>query len=155
MADFCHSCALDTFGECIGDLAGLSTPEDTTAHRYIFTMCEGCGPIYVDHTGCRVADPSDGQHRATPATPRILNKRSDVIPSGAIYIGRGSPWGNPFVIGRDGTRDEVIAKHEAWIASQPRLLARLPELQGRDLVCFCAPRCCHGDTLRRMACETV
>jgi hypothetical protein len=27
-----------------------------------------------------------------------------------VYVGRPSKWGNPFVIGRDGTRDEVIAK---------------------------------------------
>src|SRR4051794_17127713 len=40
-----------------------------------------------------------------------------------VYIGRAGrgrtavecPWGNPFVIGRDGTRDEVIAKYEAWV----------------------------------------
>ncbi len=58
MADFCRSCALDIFGECIGDLAGLSTPEDTAAHRYAFAICEGCGPIHVDHAGCWVADPT-------------------------------------------------------------------------------------------------
>ena len=91
--------------------------------------------------------------------PRVLNKQSHGIPQGAIYIGRGSPWGNRFVIGRDGTRDEVCDKYEAWLATQPGLLARLPSLQGRDLVCFCVPRRCHGDTLRRLAnpqpCEAV
>jgi hypothetical protein len=40
---------------------------------------------------------------------RVLNKRTDTH-DGAVYIGRGSKWGNPFVIGRDGTRAEVIAK---------------------------------------------
>lgn len=83
--------------------------------------------------------------------PRILNKHIHGTPAGAIYIGRGSPWGNPFVIGRDGTRDEVIAKYNAWIATQPQLLARLPELRGRELVCFCFPKRCHGETLRRLA----
>ena len=93
-------------------------------------------------------------------SPRVLNKHTHGIPGGAIYIGRGSPWGNRFVIGRDGTRDEVCEQYEAWLATQPGLLARLPSLQGRDLVCFCAPRRCHGDTLRRLAnpqlaCETA
>jgi hypothetical protein len=60
-------------------------------------------------------------------------------------------WGNPFVIGRDGTRDEVIAKYHEWIACQPNLLARLEELRGKDLVCFCAPRLCHGDILLELA----
>jgi len=27
-----------------------------------------------------------------------------------VYIGRPSKWGNPFVIGRDGSRADVIAK---------------------------------------------
>lgn len=32
-----------------------------------------------------------------------------------VYIGRPSKWGNPFVIGKDGTREEVIAKYAEWI----------------------------------------
>lgn len=64
-----------------------------------------------------------------------------------IYIGRPSPWGNPFVIGRDGTRAEVVEKYRKYIKSAPRLLARLPELKGKRLGCFCAPRPCHGDVL--------
>lgn len=28
-----------------------------------------------------------------------------------VYIGRGSPWGNPFVIGKDGDRKECIDKY--------------------------------------------
>ena len=84
-------------------------------------------------------------------TPRILNKHTHGIPQKAAYIGRGSPWGNPFRIGPDGTRNEVCDKYTAWIETQPRLLARLPELRGRNLVCFCAPQRCHGETLRRLA----
>jgi hypothetical protein len=29
-----------------------------------------------------------------------------------------SKWGNPFVIGNDGTREQVIAKYEAWLQTQ-------------------------------------
>ncbi len=69
-----------------------------------------------------------------------------------VYIGRGGPWGNRFVIGRDGTREEVIAKHAEWLKTQPDLLARLPELKGKRLGCFCAPyHACHGDTLAALA----
>ena len=64
-----------------------------------------------------------------------------------VYIGRPSPWGNPFVIGRDGTRAEVVAKYRDWILSQPELLAQLPTLRGRTLGCWCAPQACHGDVL--------
>lgn len=38
-----------------------------------------------------------------------------------VNIMRPSKWGNPFVIGRDGTRDEVIDKFEKWIQTQPEL----------------------------------
>ena len=63
-----------------------------------------------------------------------------------VYIGRPSKWGNPFPGARYG-RTEAIARHKAWIATQPELLAALPELRGKLLVCFCAPLACHGDTL--------
>jgi len=42
--------------------------------------------------------------------PKVLNKYKDGVPAGAVYIGRPSKWGNPFVIGKDGDREEVIAK---------------------------------------------
>jgi len=82
---------------------------------------------------------------------RVLNKRVVGIPNGAAYIGRGSSWGNPFVIGRDGDRATVIARYERWLADQHHLLRALDELRGRDLVCFCAPQPCHGDILIRLA----
>ena len=48
-----------------------------------------------------------------------------------LYIGRPSKWGNPFVIGRDGSRADVIAKYRAWIVAQPALMNALDELRGR------------------------
>lgn len=68
-----------------------------------------------------------------------------------VYIGRPSVWGNPYHIGIDGTRREVIAKYEDWIKTRPELLARLPELKGKALGCFCSPLPCHGDVLARLA----
>ncbi len=68
-----------------------------------------------------------------------------------VYIGRPSKWGNPFVIGRDGTRAAVIAKYRAWVVAQPALMSALDELRGRDLVCWCAPLACHGDVLIDLA----
>ena len=70
---------------------------------------------------------------------KVLNKRVNGVPAGAVYIGRGSKWGNPFRIGPDGDRAAVIAKHERWLADQHNLLRALDKLRGRDLVCFCAP----------------
>ncbi|MCJ7624981.1 MAG: DUF4326 domain-containing protein [Anaerolineaceae bacterium] len=71
-----------------------------------------------------------------------------------IYIGRPSKWGNPFEIGKDGTRDEVIQKYKVWIKEQPLLLNNLGELKGKRIACWCAPLPCHGDVLAEMADET-
>jgi Domain of unknown function (DUF4326) len=76
------------------------------------------------------------------------------FPIGSIYIGRPSKWGNPFEIGKNGTREEVVAKYEEWINTQPDLIAAVKkELAGKDLLCFCAPKACHGDVLLKIANE--
>jgi len=64
-----------------------------------------------------------------------------------VYIGRGSKWGNPFSIGRDGTRAEVIEKYRRYLELSPKLLADLHQLKGKRLGCFCKPMGCHGDVL--------
>ena len=66
-----------------------------------------------------------------------------------------SKWANPFVIGKDGTREEVIAKYRAYITSQPDLMAALPELLDKTLVCWCAPEACHCDILKELAEGTI
>jgi hypothetical protein len=68
-----------------------------------------------------------------------------------VYIGRPSKWGNPFVIGKDGGRREVIHKYEVWLRQQPTLMSALPELKGQRLGCWCAPQFCHGHVLARLA----
>jgi len=84
--------------------------------------------------------------------PKVLNKYKNPIPSGMVYIGRPSKWGNPFVIGRDGDRETVIAKYKVWLETQPNLTdAARRELGGKNLVCFCAPLPCHGDVLLEIA----
>ncbi len=67
------------------------------------------------------------------------------------YIGRPSVWGNPFEIGKDGSREEVVAKYREWILTQPELLELLPLLRGKVLGCWCAPKACHGDVLMELA----
>lgn len=88
--------------------------------------------------------------------PDLYNRRGgvDSYPCWAVYIGRPSQWGNPFNIGRDGTRAQVIEKFERWLRSKPKLLAAVrAELRGKDLLCWCAPLPCHGDVLLRIANE--
>jgi len=84
--------------------------------------------------------------------PRVLNKHKDKLTERAIYIGRPSKWGNPFAIGKHGTREEVVVKYRAWLSGNSELMeSARKELKGRDLVCFCAPLMCHGDVLLEIA----
>ncbi|WP_342423156.1 DUF4326 domain-containing protein [Paenibacillus sp. FSL E2-0178] len=84
--------------------------------------------------------------------PRAVNKHHKIPYD--VYIGRGSIWGNPFVIGKDGDRNEVICKHAEWILTQPHLMSKVNELKGKTLCCYCLPKPCHGDTLIKLADET-
>jgi len=98
---------------------------------------------------------------------KILNIHVSGWVPGAIYIGRkkksGEHFGNPFEIGKDGTRDEVCDMFEAWLAGkafkrvEPErrqwILDNLSMLANKKLLCFCAPLRCHGETLRRLAKE--
>jgi len=66
-----------------------------------------------------------------------------------VYIGRGTKWGNPYAIGVDGDRDEVIRKYKYDFErgflkfSKEEVL----ELKGKILGCHCKPAACHGDVL--------
>jgi len=92
--------------------------------------------------------------------PKVLNKRTDTIPSEAVYVGRPSKWGNPYQIGISGTRGEVIQMYredlEDALASNPHFL---DTLKGKDLVCWCHtwdgqgdnPLYCHADVLLELA----
>ena len=82
---------------------------------------------------------------------KVLNKRYDPIPKGAVFVGRPSKWGNPFKIGRDGSRSVVILKYRDWLLNNEPLMEALPELKGRDLYCFCSPLPCHADVLLELA----
>lgn len=93
--------------------------------------------------------------------PKVYNKRKSAPaeygnpPPDAVYVGRGTDWGNPFKIGEHGTREEVIEAFEAYaLAMLKRKADWLDPLRGKDLVCWCAPEPCHADVLLRLANET-
>lgn len=80
---------------------------------------------------------------------KVHNKRANTAPNDAVYVGRPTKFGNPFVIGKDGNRDEVIRKYEEWFKVN-HTLEDLKPLIGKDLVCWCAPEPCHADVLIRL-----
>lgn len=85
--------------------------------------------------------------------PKVLKMdRTRPSPEDSVYIGRPSIFGNPFVIGRDGNREEVIAKYRMHLDFNPDLkVLAYQMLRGKDLVCHCAPLACHGDILLKIA----
>lgn len=88
-------------------------------------------------------------------SPKVYNKKHSPNADG-VYIGRPSKFGNPFKIGEDGDRSEVISKYENWLNSQPELIAAAKkELIGKNLICWCSPLQCHGHVLLRIANEPL
>lgn len=92
--------------------------------------------------------------------PKLFNKHHKNVPADAVYIGRGSPWGNPWshLPYADAipvnTRAEAVAQYETHIMNLPGFHQKIKdELRGKDLVCFCAPKTCHGEILLRIANE--
>jgi hypothetical protein len=78
------------------------------------------------------------------AHPRVVHCKREAYD---IYVGRPSQWGNPFSIGHDGTREEVIEKYRKWVLAQPDLMAQIGKLKGKVLGCWCAPQACHAEVL--------
>lgn len=71
-----------------------------------------------------------------------------------VRIDRGTIWGNPYshlphsqAKWKVDTREEAIEKYREYIMNRPDLLARLDELKGKKLGCWCKPQSCHGDIL--------
>jgi uncharacterized protein DUF4326 len=96
--------------------------------------------------------------------PRVLNVKRDGVPPGAVYIGRANPryrlraskWANPFSVRANAPaaeRAEAIRKYERHLV-ESGLINDVAELRGKDLVCWCAPKPCHGGVLLRLAAET-
>lgn len=94
--------------------------------------------------------------------PRVLNKYIDDC-SGGVNIMRPSKWGNHYSHQSNAwidpscrctTREEAIAAYERWLMANPVMIAEAKvELKGRDLICCCSPRPCHGNVLIRVANE--
>ena len=80
-----------------------------------------------------------------------------------IYIGRenkwlgleSSKWANPFPMKNESMREEVLTKAEEYFRSKPDLIAALPELEGKTLGCYCAPKKCHGEILIKLYKEFI
>jgi len=76
-----------------------------------------------------------------------------------VYIGRGRcpktgnfyGFGNPFSIGKDGTRKEVIEKYRIYfyerLKKDNNFWRKVQECKNKTLGCWCKPEDCHGDII--------
>ena len=95
----------------------------------------------------------------TITVTHVRNGRSSL--AATVYVGRPSPLGNPFILGKHGNRQQVVSKYDDWLrrlikdedSPQARKIAELRRLaqQGDlDLACYCAPLACHADVIKRV-----
>lgn len=69
-----------------------------------------------------------------------------------VRVDRRSQWGNPFEMPADGDRETVIRNYEDhYLPFKPSITAKIEDLRGKVLGCWCAPDPCHGDVLARWA----
>lgn len=107
-----------------------SCPEFTTVKSYLSDLI----PVrYIQDKITTVSNKDKGEHFDT-------------------YIGRGTLWGNPYAIGQDGERDEVIRKfaydfERGFLRGGEDFNEKLKSLRGHTLGCHCKPYACHGDVL--------
>lgn len=82
-----------------------------------------------------------------------------------VYIGRGddpqagepSKWGNPYTHNNNSkyakyvvdSRDEAIDNFEQYLLNNKELMDSLHELKGKTLGCWCKPKRCHGDIIKK------
>jgi hypothetical protein len=102
----------------------------------------------------------------------VVNKYSHTPSEYDFYIGRGSPLGNPYshmdntkALYKVDTREESIEKYENWLR---HAMSNVPGVQRAmdlltiaamdkniNLVCFCKPKACHGDVIKKIIEERI
>lgn len=79
---------------------------------------------------------------------RVINCKKEKY---THFIGRPSPLGNPFIIGRDGTREQVVIKFKHYAVNNSEIMELIRQLpENAVLGCFCAPQDCHGYAIKEI-----
>lgn len=157
-ADGKHDCVVVDYKDSGCSVLADQHAERMRTYRSQGLALESHGDVLVGEKAQVLSLPARGSNR--PALPRVYSMRSgaDPVPADAIYVGRPTAWGNPFVVGEYGRQGECVELYRAWI-NEPaqrdlRERARV-KLSGRDLVCWCsspsAPAPCHADILLSVA----
>ena len=101
----------------------------------------------------------------------VVNKYKHEPSNNDVYIGRGSPLGNPFTGSKKventkatfqcSSREEAIENYEkylrlaiyendSYICNEMNRIWRMAKTGDVNLVCFCKPKACHGDIIKKL-----
>jgi hypothetical protein len=104
-----------------------------------------------------------------PVRVQLRRSKGWQMPENTVVVSRPGPLGNPFIVGRHGTRAECVRFYRLMLggtlliscdaetflaqrAYRERLASLLPDLRGKNLACWCpldSP--CHADVLLEIA----
>jgi hypothetical protein len=90
------------------------------------------------------------------------------MPENTVKVDRSTKWGNPFIVGQDGTRAECVELYKALLAGllcitcktsvdlqkerRAYVIRHIAQLRGHNLACWCPPdQPCHADVLLELA----
>jgi hypothetical protein len=74
------------------------------------------------------------------------------MPKGAVYVGRPTPFGNPYSVQAWGRKGAVSAYRLLMVHPAADLDLIRRELRGKDLACWCPlDQPCHADVLLEIA----
>lgn len=104
-----------------------------------------------------------------PERVQLSRKKGWRMPANTVSVARPSPLGNPFVVGKDGTREECVYLYRhllsgrACLSKGPSVAEQLlhrnaayderERLRGKNLACWCRldGGACHADVLLELA----
>jgi hypothetical protein len=103
-----------------------------------------------------------------PRRIQLSRKKGWKLPPNTVVVSRPTRWGNPFVVGRDGSRATCVGLYEKLMAgylcfsvkatpaaqneARRHAAQHLGNLRGKNLACWCpANSACHADVLLRLA----
>ena len=96
------------------------------------------------------------RYAARVEIPRVLNRHhfesSAKIPKPWVYVGRGTPLGNPYTVDKYGV-ERCMTLYRKWLwdkieQNDPKVLEALAGITPEHgLVCSCAPKPCHADVI--------